>query len=161
MDDIIVMAHSQEEALQAHNTTLSTLANLSWVVNWDKSSLKPSQAKEFLGLIINTTSEPQFQNNWDSQIQLTPAVVCDLKEWSISLTKWDGRVATLHPFDEVLDTNASLGGWGAALKGLSTTSMGWWKQLGHHINKLELKAVHHAIKSLLPLLKGSFSGVTM
>ena len=55
-----MMTHSQEEALQAHNTTLSTLANLSWTVNWDKSSLKPSQAKEFLGLIIDTTSELRF-----------------------------------------------------------------------------------------------------
>ncbi len=40
---------------------LSTLTNLGWAINWEKSSLEPSQAKEFLGLIINTTSEPQFQ----------------------------------------------------------------------------------------------------
>jgi hypothetical protein len=81
-------------------------------------------------------------------------VVCDLEEWSISLTKWDGRVVTTRPFDKVLDTDASLSGWGAALKGLNATSVGWWKWLGRHINELQLKAVHCAIKSLLPLLKG-------
>jgi hypothetical protein len=61
MDNIIMRVCSQEEALQACNMTLSTLADLGWVVNWDKSSLKPSQVKEFLGLIVDTTSEPRFQ----------------------------------------------------------------------------------------------------
>ena len=51
MDDIIVMVCSQEEALQACDMTLSTLADLGWAVNRDKSSLEPSQAKEFLALI--------------------------------------------------------------------------------------------------------------
>jgi hypothetical protein len=63
-------------------------------------------------------------------------------------------VATTHLFNKVLNTDTSLGGWGAALKGSSTTSVGWWKQPGRHINELELKVVHCAIKSLLPLLKG-------
>ena len=46
----------------------------------------------------------------------------------LSGAKWDGRVVTTCPFNEVLNTNASLSGWGAALKGSSTTSTGWWKQ---------------------------------
>jgi len=57
------------------------------------------------------------------------------------LSKWDSRVATTRPFNVVLDTNASLTGWGAALKDSSAISAGWWRGRLRHINKLELKAV--------------------
>ncbi len=105
-------------------------------------------------LLRNLFRDISRRSSWDSQIRLTPAAVHDLEEWLTGLSKWDGRVATTRPFDEVLDTDASLGGWGAALKGLSATSAGWWKRQGRHINELELKAVHRALKSLLPLLRG-------
>lgn len=61
MDDIIVMALSKVEALQAQEKMLSLLTDLGWLVNWEKSSLKPSQAKEFLGLMVDTLGEPHFQ----------------------------------------------------------------------------------------------------
>jgi hypothetical protein len=36
------------------------------------------------------------------------------------------RLALTCPLDVVLDTDASLSGWGAALKDLNATSVGWW-----------------------------------
>ena len=39
---------------------LSMLTDLGWVINWEKLSLELSQVKQFLGLIVDTTLEPQF-----------------------------------------------------------------------------------------------------
>ncbi|ELR21969.1 uncharacterized protein ACA1_325410 [Acanthamoeba castellanii str. Neff] len=124
------MASSWEEALQAQSTTLALLTNLGWSVNWEKSSLEPSQAKEFLGLIVDMMVELRFC------IKLSQAAIHNLEEWLAGLSKWDGRVVLTWPLDS------------------STTSMGWWKHCSQHINKLELKAVHQALKALLPCLWG-------
>lgn len=58
MDDLIVMAPSKIEAFQAHKTTLCLLHSLGWQVNWEKSSLNPSQTNKFLGHIVDTMGEP-------------------------------------------------------------------------------------------------------
>jgi hypothetical protein len=52
----------------------------------------------------------------------------------------------------LLNTNASLTGWGSSP---TCTSAGWWppsKQ--HHINMLKITTVHNSLKSFLPLLQG-------
>jgi len=59
----------------------------------------------------------------------------------------------------LLNTDASLTGWGASLGATlsspTRTSAGWWppsKQ--RHINVLEITVVHYTLKSFLPLLQG-------
>jgi hypothetical protein len=64
--------------------------------------------------------------DWNSTICLSVEAINDLEEWQAGLAKWNGHVALVHQFDVVLKTDASLSGWGAALKGLSATSAGWW-----------------------------------
>jgi len=61
-------------------------------------------------------------------------------------------VSLAHTSAVVLETDASLSGWGAALKGLSVTSAGWWRKHSQHINKLKLKAILLALHSLAPVL---------
>jgi hypothetical protein len=193
---------------------LNLLLDLSWSVNWEKSSLKPSQTKEFLGLTVNTSAKPRFwvpaakshtlhhnishlihtahshgsvpvhqaaavaghcvslahtvlpahlllqnlyhnishQMGWNSQIRLSEEAIHDLEEWQAGLLKWDSHMASIHPANVVLKTNASLSGWGAALKGSSITSASWWRKHSQHINKLKLKAILQALQSLAPVL---------
>jgi hypothetical protein len=57
MHDIIMMAPSWLAALQA-GASLTLLSDLGWLVNWEKSSLDPSQSKVFLDLTVDTLSEP-------------------------------------------------------------------------------------------------------
>lgn len=217
MDDLIVMASSLAEALEKRCVVLKTLADLGWHISLEKSSLDPSQSKEFLGLTVDTAGpEPRFRvpaakahalrhdidrllrahsqeglipvrrvaavaghccsltravlpaqlllrnlyrdikcrRDWSSLIRLSPASVRDLQDWLAGLSTWDGRVATSRPFDAVLDTDASLSGWGAALMDSSATSAGWWRGRTRHINELELKAVLKALRSFQPLLAG-------
>jgi len=42
-------------------TTLLTLNKLGWQINEEKSMLTPSQCTEFLSLLVDTTSAPQFK----------------------------------------------------------------------------------------------------
>ncbi len=61
MDNTIILAPSYDKAVRNTNTILQVLDSLSWKVNFKKSDLNPSQAKEFLSLVINTLSTPTFQ----------------------------------------------------------------------------------------------------
>ncbi len=57
MDDMIVMVVLKEAALQVWATTLHIILGLGWRVNWEKSQLQLSQNNEFLGMIVDMTSE--------------------------------------------------------------------------------------------------------
>jgi len=61
MDNFIIIGHSHQQALEHTTRTLSILDQLGWQVNFEKSDLTPSQSKEFLGLLINTTGPPSFK----------------------------------------------------------------------------------------------------
>jgi len=61
MDDLIVMAPSKAEALRQQVTVLETISGLGWHINYEKSLLEPSQSKEFLGLMVDTSTEPLFR----------------------------------------------------------------------------------------------------
>lgn len=76
----------------------------------------------------------------------------DLWEWMAGMATWDGRLALMRPFDMVLNTDASLTGWGGVLRDLSATSAGWWHGRCWHINELELKAVLQALRAFQPML---------
>lgn len=57
MDDMIVMPLLKEAALLAWVTTLCTILSLGWQINWEKSQLQLNQSNEFLGMIVDMTSE--------------------------------------------------------------------------------------------------------
>jgi len=221
MDDFIIIGHSHQQALEHTTRTLSILDQLGWQVNFKKSNLTPSQSKEFLGLLINTTGPPSFKvpprkshalrhdidrllclfrqqgqvpvqklaavigqgvaltkailpaklilcntyhdiaqrANWNSLIPLSAATILDLEDWRHGLSTWNGRLANLRPCNVLLNTDASLTGWGASLgatlNSSTHTSAGWWPPSKQpHINVLKITAVHNALKSFLPLLQG-------
>jgi len=61
MDNFIVISHSYQQALEHMTRTLRLLNQLGWQVNFKKSNLMPSQSKEFLGLLVDTTGPPSFK----------------------------------------------------------------------------------------------------
>ncbi|ELR23750.1 uncharacterized protein ACA1_195720 [Acanthamoeba castellanii str. Neff] len=160
MDDLIIMAPSFNKAICHWAIVLKTLSNLGWSINHKKLSLHLSQSKEFLRLMVDLSTKPMLlaqlllQNlyhnikhcrDWHSHIHLLMVALNDLQEWMVSLTKWDSQVVSMRPFNVVLNTNASLTGWGVALKDSTTTSVGWWHSRDWHINELELKVVLHTL----------------
>ena len=54
LDDILIMAESKQLATQHAQLVASTLKNLGFVVNYEKSVLTPSLQMEFLGLLVDS-----------------------------------------------------------------------------------------------------------
>ncbi len=61
MDNIIILSQSYTEAHHHTTFTLCLFEKLGWVVNTKKSNTTPSQCKEFLRLMVNTSSTPTFR----------------------------------------------------------------------------------------------------
>ncbi|ELR18732.1 reverse transcriptase, partial [Acanthamoeba castellanii str. Neff] len=96
------------------------------------------------------------RTSWNSSIKLSPATTNNLKEWRHSLSTWNGRIAVLRPHDVILETNASLSGWGASSSCQTLTAAGWWSSddSKSHINILKLATVRNTILALQPHLQG-------
>ncbi|XP_040261452.1 uncharacterized protein LOC120977528 [Bufo bufo] len=71
----------------------------------------------------------------------------ELSWWIHNLHAWNGKAIFGQRPDSVVDSDASLSGWGAHCEGI-TTGGGWSEiETGFHINALELLAGSFAIKS--------------
>lgn len=55
LDDILLLAPSPEQLLEHKKILLSTLAKFSWLVNWEKSLLTPTQTMIYLVALFNTS----------------------------------------------------------------------------------------------------------
>ena len=54
LDDILVIASTEEEAVMARDTLIYILQSLGFMVNVEKSELNPTQKLEFLGVIVDS-----------------------------------------------------------------------------------------------------------
>ena len=64
IDDIILIADSKEALELALEETIAMITNLGFTINYDKSSLVPSQQACFLGFLINSVA---------IEVHMTPA----------------------------------------------------------------------------------------
>ena len=55
-DDILIIAHTCQEAYLAQDSTIFLLQNLGFTINFKKSELTPSQKMEYLGVVIDSNS---------------------------------------------------------------------------------------------------------
>ena len=52
------------------------------------------------------------RTNWESQVQLTPSAISDLKWWHDALKGWNGAPLCQKLVDAQVETDASKIGWG-------------------------------------------------
>ena len=81
---------------------------------------------------------------------ISAEVESDLQWWIEYSQAHNGRPLQILELDLMIDTDASLLGWGASCSGKSAS--GPWTQVEqtHHINYLELKAAFLALRTFLP-----------
>lgn len=216
VDDIILLERSQEACKRLTRETLELLLSLGWHINWEKSSLVPSQSSTFLGLLVDTSGTPMFKvpprkkhdlihdvsrliahskkpipvrrvaavvghctslsaaivptnlmlrnlhqvirhrKNWNSSVFLSDAAIQDLRWWKSALRSWDGKMVAPRDPDLILETDASLSGWGGLVLGANLQAAGHWgpRLRKRHINELELRAVLLTIQALSEHLQG-------
>jgi len=71
----------------------------------------------------------------------------ELHWWSENLMAWNGRDIVQPPPDLVIETDASLIGWGAVCKGVQTGGLWSQEEQLEHINVLELTAGMFAVQA--------------
>ncbi|XP_066300381.1 uncharacterized protein [Branchiostoma lanceolatum] len=102
----------------------------------------------FRGLqMLLIASLQQTSRRWQAQVVLTDDARRDLRWWRDNLPHFNHRPIHCPESDVVVESDASLRGWGAFSNGSSTG--GEWSSLeGHrHINQLEMLAATLAVKS--------------
>jgi len=100
-----------------------------------------------------TSALQRAKGNFDMCMQLTDTSLADIKWWRDSVHSAYNVVQHGKP-EITMFTDASSYGWGAVLG--STTSRGAWSpsEALHHINYLEMLAVHFALKAFRTHLEG-------
>ena len=78
----------------------------------------------------------------------------ELTWWQHPLTHWNGRTTLRRSVQIAIQLDASLSGWGAVCKGVSTGGLWSPQEQSLHINCLELLAADLALKSFLKDQKG-------
>src|SRR5690606_15941021 len=57
VDDFLILGANPRECMQATIQTIEVLRSLGWFINPEKSSLRPAQCFEYLGMTIDTTGD--------------------------------------------------------------------------------------------------------
>ena len=89
----------------------------------------------------------QGSQSYDSEVSLSQAAKQDLQWWIREVKKWNGRRILTETPDLVIDSDASLLGWGATTSSLATGGLWSPTERLSHINLLELTAGAFAVKT--------------
>lgn len=94
------------------------------------------------------------RGNFDAKMSISQEAWVDINWWVINLPLASRAIEAAHP-EITIYTDASLQGWGAYTEHIGEAPIitgGKWKpeEAGNHINVLELKAIHHGLRSLVP-----------
>ena len=85
--------------------------------------------------------------SFDQPVLLNPEAQLELQWWSTRLAQANGKSVLTQEPDLVVETDASLQGWGAICKGIRTGGPWLQTEREHHINYLELLAATLAVKT--------------
>ena len=178
LDDMLMMAHSKEEARKGLAAAMELLCSLGFIINVKKSVFTPARTIEFLGFTLDsasmTISLPQHklkeirrsagqllrqrsmparqlarllgmivaahpavlpaplhsrflerakrravqgQRGYDAMVRLESNAAQDLQWWVDSAANFNGRPLQIPKWDRVVESDASLRGWGGFLTG--------------------------------------------
>ena len=99
--------------------------------------------------------DPSRASHRHRKLQVSPQCLVSLAQWREAEFMIRGVPLGLLPSRwEVVSTDASTTGWGALWQ--RQIARGTWspRERRHHINALELEAVHRALRHFLPILRG-------
>ena len=85
--------------------------------------------------------------SYETQVRLSPESREELQWWNTQMRKWNGKTLLRREIDLVIDSDASLTGWGAACRDQRTGGPWSAQEKGLHINCLELLAATLAVQT--------------
>ena len=94
------------------------------------------------------------RSGYDGMIRLSQEAKEDLRWWTNNLSQWNGQMLSQSSPHCVIETDASMMGWGAFYQGEATGGCWSAEEQKLHINELELLAVFYALRSFLKKKRG-------
>ena len=110
----------------------------------------------FLQRDLNSALE-ETGRDYDSLIMLSQEARQELKMWLTNLEMWHGRAMVMSRPSLIIQTDASLLGWGAVCLNTGKEANGLWskEETMLHINVLELMTAWFAIQTLVNVTTGA------
>lgn len=96
------------------------------------------------------TALKEARGQFDAEIRLSDLALSDLQWWLSNISSSKAPI-TRGQADLIIETDASLKGWGCNCQSLNMSAGGPWKQTeaNYHINILELQAVYFCIAGIM------------
>ena len=92
--------------------------------------------------------------SFETMLTLNEPAKQELHWWEKEVMSWNGKSLTIADSDIVIETDASLLGWGAHCRGVATGGLWSPQERGLHINILELIGGTFAVKTFAKELSG-------
>ena len=89
------------------------------------------------------------EQSYEAACPLSAETKRELHWWASFLDQWNGKSLVVHQPDLVIESDASLRGWGAAAQGVTTGGPWSRQEKKYHINFLEILAASLAVKTFL------------
>ena len=136
--------------LNSPKTTFHELASLIGTLQSTMEAIIPA-ALYVRQLQMHQTKSLLKSQNYQSIIQLKSQCKEEIFWWTQQMTLWNGKQILSQNPDLIIETDASLKGWGYHCPTLMQKRGGAWnaQERQYHINVLELKAAEIALQSLL------------
>jgi len=127
-------------------TSAQTLAHLPGKINSTTCIIPPTPLfYKNLQMAFSDALETHSQN-YEGTVTLSTASLEELKWWDTEIVKWNGKILLKREIDMIINSDASLQGWGARC-GIQTTRGAWsQRETTLHINCLELLAATLAVQ---------------
>ena len=137
--------------LQAKSTTVHRMSQIIGTMTSTLQAVHPAPLY-YRALQMTKTRELLRQKSYAASMTLTEECKMELQWWVTNLTIWNGRAIISPGPDMIIQTDASMTGWGAHREGrpLSEGVNGLWSESERNcqINLLELRAAEFAIRTL-------------
>ena len=142
-----IRAEARKMMRMAEPPSARTLARLLGKMNSTTCVIPPAPLfYRSLQMAFSNTLETHSQN-YEGLVMLLPDSLEELQWWDTEMSKWNGKTLLKREVDMVIDSDASLQGWGARC-GTQTTRGAWsQRETALHINCLELLAATLAVQS--------------
>ena len=140
-----IRAEARKMMRMAEPPSARTLARLLGKMNSTTCVIPPAPLfYRSLQMALSNTLETHSQN-YEGLVMLLPDSLEELQWWDTEMSKWNGKTLLKREVDMVIDSDASLQGWGARC-GTQTTRGAWsQRETALHINCLELLAATLAV----------------
>ncbi len=86
-------------------------------------------------------------DSFETEVTLTAEAKQELQWWIQEIRHWNGKAVSQPTPDMVIETDASMLGWGAAHRDLTTGGLWSQEERSHHINHLELMGGAFALRT--------------